>query len=215
MIRWQCLIFLTLATVTITTHSTMGRWTQYDEDSTRLPEGMERIGYDSDTGRYYFRDQAGAVWEGAEGAEFSEMTRVSSGAGPASASYPQDEDIEAAPRRADGYQPLATDTNARPTFRVTSNISAYRTLFPFFLLIGVVLLLIWRLILSPGLSPSKPICPAGATSSLIEPGDTCWEISRTHGCSLEELKKLNPSLKCDALMPGMTVCLPEAKAAPA
>ncbi|KAJ7439950.1 hypothetical protein FB451DRAFT_1301105 [Mycena latifolia] len=190
----------------------MGRWTQYDEDSTRLPEGMERIGYDSDTGRYYFRDTAGAVWQGAQGAQFSQMTRVSGGAG-ASSTSPQAEDIEAAPRRSDGYQPLATDTNARPKF--SPNASAYRTLFPFFLLIGVFLLLIWRLILSPGLSTPEPVCPADTTSYLVEPGDSCWEISRTHGCSLDELKKLNPKLECDALMPGMTVCLPKATLDPA
>lgn len=71
----------------------MGRWTQYDEvrfaiwlggsgkpwsddgaqDSCRLPEGMTRIGYDSDTGRYRFRDKDGSIWEGAEGAEYGEM----------------------------------------------------------------------------------------------------------------------------------------------
>lgn len=36
---------------------------------------MERVGYDSDTGRYQFRDSHGAMWQGAQGAEFSEMTR--------------------------------------------------------------------------------------------------------------------------------------------
>ncbi|KAF9265263.1 hypothetical protein L218DRAFT_163690 [Marasmius fiardii PR-910] len=32
----------------------MGRWTQYDEDDYRLPPGMKRIGYDADTGEYFF-----------------------------------------------------------------------------------------------------------------------------------------------------------------
>ncbi|KAJ7787222.1 hypothetical protein B0H14DRAFT_2954706 [Mycena olivaceomarginata] len=32
--------------------TTMGRWTQYNEDSTRLPVGMQRIGYDADTAQY-------------------------------------------------------------------------------------------------------------------------------------------------------------------
>jgi hypothetical protein len=36
---------------------------------------MKRIGYDSDSGRYFYRDHNGAVWQGAEGAEFSEMTK--------------------------------------------------------------------------------------------------------------------------------------------
>ena len=34
---------------------------------------MTRIGYDSDTGRYRFRDKDGSIWEGAEGAEYGEM----------------------------------------------------------------------------------------------------------------------------------------------
>ena len=36
---------------------------------------MKRIGYDPDSGRYFFRDRNGAVWQGTEGAEFSKMTR--------------------------------------------------------------------------------------------------------------------------------------------
>lgn len=39
---------------------------------------MERIGYDSDTQTYFYRDANGDTWkgaEGAEGAEYSEMTR--------------------------------------------------------------------------------------------------------------------------------------------
>jgi len=36
---------------------------------------MKRVGYDSDSGRYYFRDREGVLYEGAQGAEFGEMTR--------------------------------------------------------------------------------------------------------------------------------------------
>ena len=36
---------------------------------------MKRIGYDADTMRYYFRDQDGSVWQGAEGSEFGEMIK--------------------------------------------------------------------------------------------------------------------------------------------
>ncbi|KAF7340980.1 Peptidoglycan-binding domain protein [Mycena sanguinolenta] len=183
----------------------MGRWTDQDSDEARLPAGMERIGYDSDTGRYYFRDGSGSVWQGAQGAQFSEMTRVSARDGGSSSSYPPNEDVEAAPRRADGYQALATDANGR---YLTTNASAYRTLFPFFLLIGVVMLLVWRLILSPGLSAPKNPCSSDATGYLVQPGDSCWEISHAHGLSLDDFKKLNKKVNCDALMPGTTVCLP-------
>ena len=45
------------------------------QDSYRLPEGMKRVGYDSDTGRYYFRGLDGSLWEGPEGAEFGQLRR--------------------------------------------------------------------------------------------------------------------------------------------
>jgi hypothetical protein len=45
------------------------------QDDYRLPEGMKRIGYDSESGRYYFRDTDGSVWVGPQGAEFGQMTR--------------------------------------------------------------------------------------------------------------------------------------------
>ncbi|KAJ7292553.1 hypothetical protein C8J57DRAFT_1266307 [Mycena rebaudengoi] len=167
----------------------MGRWTQYDEDEHRLPAGMERIGYDADTGRYTFRGGDGSVWQGAQGAQFSEMTRVSGGA--SSSHYAEDvEDVEAAPQRADGYQALATDPVKQSPHKYHLNAGAYRTLFPFFLLIGVFL------------------PPLDTTSYLVEPGDTCWAISQGAGCSVEDLQKLNAKLNCDSLVPGSTLCLP-------
>ncbi|KAJ7629042.1 hypothetical protein FB45DRAFT_1029092 [Roridomyces roridus] len=92
----------------------MGRWTQRDEDSERLPEGMERIGYDSDTGRYYFRDQSGAL---GLAVQLALINTVSGGGGTSSA--PQD-DVESAPRRSDGYQPVATDAGATGYWRTHS-----------------------------------------------------------------------------------------------
>lgn len=50
----------------------------HHQDSYRLPEGMKRVGYDSDTGRYYFRDRDGSLWEGPEGAQYGQMTRGAS-----------------------------------------------------------------------------------------------------------------------------------------
>ena len=179
----------------------MGRWTQYDEDEYRLPEGMKRIGYDADSGRYFFRDRSGAIWQGAEGAEFSEMTKVS---GPTHNA--NDDDVEAAPSpaRPDGYQPLNHDPQ---TYTITS---PYKTLFPFFLMIAVVLLFIWRLIVSPiVLGPEPDSCSAkGMKTYWVHPGDTCWEIARAQGCSLDQLKDANKSIDCKLLMPGTTMCLP-------
>lgn len=36
---------------------------------------MKRVGYDADSGKYFFRDKEGHLWEGQEGAQFGEMTR--------------------------------------------------------------------------------------------------------------------------------------------
>jgi len=49
----------------------MGRWTQYDEDSYRLPHGVVRTGYDADTQRYAFRDnKTGRAYLGEPRVEF-------------------------------------------------------------------------------------------------------------------------------------------------
>ncbi|KAJ7481776.1 hypothetical protein FB451DRAFT_1237130 [Mycena latifolia] len=54
----------------------MGRWTQFDEDSTRLPEGMKRIGYDADTARYTFRDREGNTYLGPPNEQYGFLTVV-------------------------------------------------------------------------------------------------------------------------------------------
>ncbi|KAJ7242048.1 hypothetical protein C8J57DRAFT_1477568 [Mycena rebaudengoi] len=48
----------------------MGRWTQFEEDSYRLPEGMKRVAYDADTARYTFRDRDGRVYVGPSGEDY-------------------------------------------------------------------------------------------------------------------------------------------------
>ncbi|KAJ4495769.1 hypothetical protein C8J55DRAFT_494862 [Lentinula edodes] len=189
----------------------MSRWTQYDEDSYRLPEGMERIGYDSDSGKYIFRDRDGSVWQGPEGAEYGEMTRVSGSSDQEAQAVMEEPSV-----RADGYQPLATDihSDAPLAFRRPVNANAYRTLAPFFLLIGVVLLLVWKLTHSGWSTPPSP-CPANMTTPyMVQPGDYCWDIARSHNCTLEELESLNPAVDCGTLRPGTIVCLPKAMLSP-
>lgn len=56
----------------------MGRWTQYDEDSYRLPEGVTRVGYDADTQKYTFVDHHGQMYEGAPRAEYGHLAPISS-----------------------------------------------------------------------------------------------------------------------------------------
>jgi len=82
-------------------------------------------------------------------------------------------------------------------------------LFPFFLIIIVVLLLVWRVVVSPGLVPGKyATCPEGSSRVTIVVGDTCWKIGEAHGCGLEGLKRVNEDLRCSGLVPGEQICVP-------
>lgn len=82
-------------------------------------------------------------------------------------------------------------------------------MFPFFLIIIVVLLLVWRVVVSPGFAPVKyPICLEGSSRVTIVAGDTCWRIAEAHGCGLDALKGVNADLRCERLMPGDQICVP-------
>jgi len=193
----------------------MGRWTQYDEDEYRLPEGMRRVGYDSDTGKYYYRGGDGSIWEGAEGAQYGELRQVSAEAAAAALleDHAEDEDLEAAPSRADGYEALATEAGAAPHRSRFGNAQAYRTLFPFLMMVVVVLLLVLRL-LAPSHHVEDPVlemCTDYSRAYRVKAGDTCWDIANTRGFTVDELLKANPGLDCDLLTPSEVVCLPGEK----
>ncbi|KAI0756126.1 hypothetical protein C8Q80DRAFT_9731 [Daedaleopsis nitida] len=187
----------------------MGRWTQYDEDSYRLPEGMERVGYDSDTGRYYYRNRDGTLWQGAQGAQYGELVRVNNAPIAVDDRSSEDEEAEIGVHsRSDGYTPLAVDANG--SMRTSRNNSAYRIMLPFFLIVAVVLLLVFRLVHSstPSNPPEAVLCPGSSEVYRIARGDTCWDLSQNRGCSIEDIQNLNKGLKCEALRPGQAVCLP-------
>ncbi|KAI9445363.1 hypothetical protein H4582DRAFT_2109035 [Lactarius indigo] len=174
----------------------MGRWSQYDEDEYRLPEGMKRVGYDADSGRYLFRDKDGSLWEGQEGTHFGEMTRGTR-ALLSLLTILDFGDVENGSARVGGYAPIpgSADSTTHPRY---STGSPYRMIFPFFLIIIVVLLLVWRVVVSPGASSRVTVVA----------GDTCWRIAETHGCGLEGLKRVNAGLRCERLMPGDQICVP-------
>ncbi|KAK0499982.1 hypothetical protein EDD18DRAFT_1147908 [Armillaria luteobubalina] len=54
----------------------MSRWSQYNEDSCRLPEGFRRIGFDADTKRYTFSDKRGRLYQSASGEEYGTLTPI-------------------------------------------------------------------------------------------------------------------------------------------
>lgn len=103
---------------------------------------MKRVGYDSDTGRYYYRGQGGPLWQGPQGAEYGELTRGESKSPPTVQSgtlfrslhlhlcvvsdapiaiddhSSDDEEAEIGVHsRSDGYAPLAVDAVCRPSYR--------------------------------------------------------------------------------------------------
>ncbi|KIM69911.1 carbohydrate-binding module family 50 protein [Scleroderma citrinum Foug A] len=184
----------------------MGRWTQYDEDDYRLPEGVKRIGYDADSGRYYFRDREGLLFKGPEGSEFGELVQVSDLPISVASEVNDDHgDLEAAPTQRNGYRPLAVDEHGT---QHALRGGSYRPLFPFFLIIAVVLLLVWRLtLLRTHVTPAP--CPSTTTPYIVESGDTCYDIARRHNTTLDKFLIVNPQIVCNKLMPGDRVCVPD------
>ncbi|KAJ8592160.1 hypothetical protein M405DRAFT_68916 [Rhizopogon salebrosus TDB-379] len=55
----------------------MDRFTQFDEDSYRLPEGVKRIAYDADTQQYTFRDRTGQLYQNTPGDTYGVLNPVS------------------------------------------------------------------------------------------------------------------------------------------
>ncbi|KDQ62850.1 carbohydrate-binding module family 50 protein [Jaapia argillacea MUCL 33604] len=187
----------------------MGRWTQYDEDSYRLPEGMKRVGYDADTQKYSYRDRDGSLWEGPEGASYGELTQVEGAPRVLTGEEREEgEDIEAG-SAVNGYHRLPTDS---VQIRTSRNSEAYRTILPFFLLICIVLLLVFRLT-RPFSRPDAGVrlCPEDTQPYTVVKGDTCWEICQRQKCEVKLLKDINPDMICESLRIGETICLPEKK----
>lgn len=85
MSRWTTYDSVRSPSLPLLTHLQLTKKSKIHKDAYRLPSGMERIGYDSDSRRYTFRDQRGVVWVGLPGEEFGgEMERVS---GPSKGEY--------------------------------------------------------------------------------------------------------------------------------
>lgn len=53
------------------------KWSIDGDDSSQLPHGMVRIGYDADTQTYTYRDSDGSYWEGPQGSRYGRLTMVS------------------------------------------------------------------------------------------------------------------------------------------
>ncbi|KAL6852487.1 hypothetical protein ACO1O0_007032 [Amphichorda felina] len=176
----------------------MSRFSRYDTDEDRLPDGMTRVGYDADTQVYTFQDSDGSLWEGAPGCQYGQLTRV-------------------------GDAPDPEDDNDTAPFLVSEQLhhqTSWRAelmpLLNFGLLIGLCLLLLfWYLHVAgsssdgdeetvPGLS-----CPDSNAPYTIQKGDSCWVLADERSITVDEVVSLNPGLNCEKLMPGFDICLPQ------
>ncbi|KAI1127769.1 carbohydrate-binding module family 50 protein [Nemania abortiva] len=171
----------------------MARWSEYDTDEERLPEGMQRIGYDADTQTYTFRDAQGGIWESAPGNQYGQLRRVQ---------YGDHDDDESSPT-----QPL---TYAGPDSPPGSWRQEMMPLLNWFLLVGLFLLVILWFI-SGGSKRSTEVvrnCADDTAPYKIKSGDTCWAIAEARSVSLDDLLANNEGLDCDKLAVGETICVP-------
>jgi hypothetical protein len=161
----------------------------YDSDEERLPEGMTRVGYDADTQTYTYQDADGSYWEGPEGARYGNLHRVG-----------QDGD-ETQPFISSGI----TDNDLKEDAR-----KAWRYMAPFFLIIGVVLIMVfWFMGGSSSGAPAPVVCSGGTIAHVVESGETCWAIAHSAGAEVEDLIRENAGLDCDGLQIGQSLCVPK------
>ncbi|KAI2623975.1 carbohydrate-binding module family 50 protein [Hypomontagnella submonticulosa] len=172
----------------------MSRWSQYDTDEERLPEGMQRIGYDADTQTYTFRDVHGDIWESAPGNQYGQLYRVNT----TLPSY--DDDTH------DATEPLHPNPNEpRPSWR-----HEMMPLLNWFLLVSLFLIFIFWFIGGATKRVEPIACGDHSSPYNIQSGDNCWAIAEQHGVSLESLLHENPGIDCDKLAIGGTLCIPRA-----
>ncbi|KAI1781341.1 carbohydrate-binding module family 50 protein [Hypoxylon cercidicola] len=165
----------------------MSRWSQYDTDDERLPDGMQRIGYDADTQTYSFRDADGSLWESAPGNQYGQLHRVSS--------------------------TLRDDATESPHVASDEPTTSWRhdmmPLLNWFLLVGLFLLFILWFIGGTTKRVNATICPDHSSPYKIRSGDSCWAIAEERGVPLESLLQQNQGLDCDKLAVGSIVCIPK------
>lgn len=169
----------------------MSRFSRYDSDEERLPEGMRRVGYDADTQVYTFQDRDGSYWESAPGCQYGQLTRVGN--------------------------PALDDASDTEPFLFhdgpTQNKSWRAELMPllnFGIIIGVSLLgLFWYLhYAASGGGDLRPACSPDQSAYAIQKGDTCWAIGESRGISVNDILQANTGLDCDKLGIGSIICLP-------
>ena len=173
------------------------------QDSNRLPEGMQRIGYDADTQSYTFRDASGALYESAPGTRYGELTPVGDTA------YTFEESGQMAAR--------TEEMEERNRAVDKGNREAVRMMLPFALLVLVFMFLLFKLVdgglrwtSADGRDTQVLDCRQGSHQTQVAKGDTCWEIAEEYGVGVEELLGLqgNQGVECERLRVGQGICVP-------
>ncbi|KPM43296.1 hypothetical protein AK830_g3292 [Neonectria ditissima] len=171
----------------------MSRFSRYDTDEERLPEGMTRIGYDADEQVYTFRDSDGSIWESAPGNQYGRLTKVSDGDGVGD--------------HAEDNAPFLgpSEPYLEPSWR-----RDMRPLLNFGVLIGLFLIFLFWFLHWSAKTPDAPVvaCADGTSPYTIHAGDTCWDIAEKHGLSMDDLTKNNLGLNCKSLRVNSQICLP-------
>lgn len=198
------------------------RWSEYDTDAERLPEGMKRIGYDADSQKYTFRDADGCIWESASGNRYGQLRRVTTTASTTStttartsSSYSEgDYDYDD-----DGSKPAQPLTHfdqlghGEPDHEASWR-QEMKPLLNWFLLVGLFLLLVMWFISggsSRGNTEVARSCDDNdAAPYMIKADDTCWAIAEASSVTLDDLLEKNEGLDCDKLSIGETICVPTA-----
>ncbi|KAK7941292.1 peptidoglycan-binding LysM domain protein [Apiospora aurea] len=192
----------------------MGRWSQYETDEERLPEGMVRIGYDADDQTYTFKDTSdGSIWESAPGSQYGRLTRIS---GPSSSASPPTSRPNESYSDGDAPPPpYAYDEHAEPDDSWSGNqkISWRADMMPllnFFTIIGLFLLgVFWFLHKTVGSgSGNEGACAPGARTYSVKQGDTCWDIANRKALEVDDILRENKGLDCDNLEIGDLICVP-------
>ena len=87
---------------------------------------------------------------------------------------------------------------------------AWRYILPFFLLVSVFLLALFRFLGSAAtLTPLA--CSENSVQYLVESGDSCWAIANDHGATVADLMRLNQGMDCSLLKDGSKICVPVSK----
>jgi hypothetical protein len=152
---------------------------------------MKRIGYDSDTQTYTFRDASGAIYESEPGNRYGEL-------------WPAGRGPQRTPREVEQH-------NAQLK---KGNRESIKMILPFALLVLVFLLLLFKFLAGAGAHADleeQANCAEGDSWVQVTKGDTCYEIGEAHGLGVEELLGLmgNEKVDCDHLRIGQKICVPK------